>query len=165
MIPIATRRWQAIFPNLESEKEREMSDRDEICELHARYNHYMDSYDQDAFVNLFTSDGSWQLVGGAEKHEGRSGLAAFIGGLKQAAGDNRFHHCVFNEAIDVDGDRATARSYVMNWLFRPGERPRLTAFGRYSDELRREAGEWRFVHRQLDCDWLERRDAAVPLAS
>jgi hypothetical protein len=53
----------------------------------------------------------------------------------------------------------------MNWLFRPGEPPRLTAFGRYSDELRREAGRWRFARRQLDCDWLERRDTAISLAS
>jgi SnoaL-like domain len=142
-----------------------MSDRDDICELHARYNHHMDSYDAEAFVELFTADGSWELVGGAEKHEGHSSLAAFIGGLKAAAGENRFHHCVFNEMIDVDGDRATARSYVMNWLFRSGEPPRLTAFGRYSDELRREGGRWRFAHRQLDCDWLERRDTAVPLSS
>lgn len=135
------------------------SDRDEICELHARYNHYMDAYDRDAFVELFTADGSWELVG-LEKHEGRARLAGFIDGLRAAAGESRHHHCVFNEAIDVDGDRAMARSYVMNWSFRPGEPPRLTAFGRYNDELRREGGQWRFVRRRLECDWLERRDAA-----
>ncbi|HEY1517950.1 MAG TPA: nuclear transport factor 2 family protein [Solirubrobacteraceae bacterium] len=134
------------------------SDRDEICDLHARYNHYMDSYERDAFVDLFTADGSWELVGLA-KHEGRSALAAFIDGLREAAGQRRHHHCVFNEAIDVDGDRATARSYVVDWLFPPGEPPRLTAVGRYCDELRREDGRWRFVRRRLDCDWLERRDA------
>ena len=137
-----------------------MSDRDEICELHSRYNHYLDSYERDAFVDLFTADGSWELVGLA-KHEGRSALAAFIDGLREAAGERRHHHCVFNEAIDVDGDRATARSYVMNWRCRPGELPRLSALGHYNDELTREDGRWRFVRRRLECDWLERRDLAT----
>ena len=135
-------------------------DRNEICELHARYNHYMDAYDAEAFIELFTSDGSWELVG-LEKHEGRVRLAGFIDELREATGEDRHHHCVFNEAIDVEGDRATAQSYVMNWLFRSGEPPRLTAFGRYNDELRREGGKWRFVRRRLECDWLERRDAAA----
>jgi hypothetical protein len=119
----------------------------------------MDSYDRDAFVKLFTTDGSWELLG-LEKHDGRTQLAAFIDGLREAAGDSRHHHCVFNEAISVDGDSATARSYVMNWQFRPGEPPRVTAFGRYNDELRREGGQWLFLRRRLECDWLERRDAA-----
>jgi hypothetical protein len=134
-----------------------MSDREEICELHARYNHYMDSYDREAFVDLFTSDGSWELVG-VRAVRGAAGLAEFIDGIRVHSGESRHRHFVFNEAIDVDGAHATARSYVVDWLCTPGQAPRLIALGRYSDKLRRDEGRWRFVSRRLDCDWLEARD-------
>jgi ketosteroid isomerase-like protein len=49
-------------------------------------------------------------------------------------------------AIEVDGDRALARSNNLEIMqFRDGNAMRLV--GEYTDELRRDAGEWVFTHR------------------
>jgi len=132
--------------------------KDEIRELHGRYNHLMDSFQAEAFASLFTTDGVWELVG-VRTVRGRDELVEFIEGLEADTGERLRRHCVFNEVIQLDGDRASAQSYVLAWLGSPREPPQLFALGRYDDVLRRENDRWLFEHRRLDCDWLASRDA------
>jgi hypothetical protein len=134
-----------------------VDDKDEIRELHARYNHLIDSFQAEAFSSLFTSDGVWELLG-VRTVRGKDELVAFVHGLEADSGTRVRRHCVFNEVIDVDGDRAKAQSYVTAWLGVPRELPQLFALGLYDDTLRREGGRWLFEHRRLDCDWLVSRD-------
>jgi uncharacterized protein (TIGR02246 family) len=132
-------------------------DRDEIRELMARYNHLMDSYSADEFAELFTEDGTWELVG-VGQHSGTSELQSFIKSIADSSGSHLHRHCVFNEVIEIRGDSAVEKSYVMDWLCSPSEPPQLIALGRYEDQLRRANGRWLFAYRRLDCDWLVSRD-------
>lgn len=50
-------------------------------------------------------------------------------------------------AIEVDGDRATARTYTSEIFRIPGTEQEMVARGRYDDELARIDGQWRFTRR------------------
>ena len=59
-------------------------------------------------------------------------------------------HCVMNSVIRVDGDRATARSYIV--VVRGGEQLAVSLAGRYEDRLAKIGGEWRFAERAVHFD-------------
>jgi 3-phenylpropionate/cinnamic acid dioxygenase small subunit len=64
-------------------------------------------------------------------------------------GMGQTYHRISNPAIDVDADRATARSYVHAVLMAvPGDSTSwIDALGHYDDELARTADGWRIVKR------------------
>ena len=136
-----------------------MTDRDEICELHSRYVHFIDSHQSEAFADLFATDGSFEL-GDVRRIEGRAALTQFIDELRESSGGRKQRHFVVNEMIEIDGGVATARSYVTAWSLIDGESPALTALARYDDEFKRENGRWRFARRRVEFDWLASRETS-----
>jgi hypothetical protein len=64
-------------------------------------------------------------------------------------GMGQTYHRISNIVIEVDGERATARSYVHAVLMAvPGDANSwIDALGHYDDELVRRAGEWRIRKR------------------
>jgi SnoaL-like protein len=52
-----------------------------------------------------------------------------------------------NPVIDVDGDRATARSYVDAWITSKDGLSGINAIGFYDDELVRTFDGWRIARR------------------
>ena len=77
---------------------------------------------------------------------------------------NNFH-LMTNMLIEVDGDRATARSRITYFERSPENRPVAMLAGRYEDELVREEGRWLFKHRQVigeipTAEQIEARNAA-----
>ncbi len=60
-------------------------------------------------------------------------------------GDGSFH-LITNPIIEVHGDQATA---ISKWTFVRivDKKPVIAIAGRYDDELVRENGHWRFLHR------------------
>ena len=75
--------------------------------------------------------------------------AFFSGTILYPDGTPRTKHLVSNVAIELDGDRAVARSYV-TVLQQTDTLPlQAIASGRYLDELERHDGTWRFRDRAL----------------
>ena len=54
---------------------------------------------------------------------------------------------VANIEVDVDGDRATARSRHLSFMRGEKGNPNPVLTGLYEDEFIREDGEWRILHR------------------
>ena len=110
---------------------------------------YADGPDVDAYVDLFTSDASWEMPGGP-----RRGHAEIRAGSEErrAAGQigpgSNTRHAVTTTAVTVDGDRAVADSY---WLFYAdtADAPRLQLMGTYHDELVRTGNGWKLARRQI----------------
>jgi uncharacterized protein (TIGR02246 family) len=115
-----------------------------IQQLLARYNHAIDGREAEAFAEAFTEDGV--LVTHTDTYSGRDDLKRFIEEIK-ASGAPEFRHWVNNHEVTVDGDRATARAYLL--LLRVGAEPKPALTGRYSDTLVREAVGWRFRRREF----------------
>jgi hypothetical protein len=67
----------------------------------------------------------------------------------------RHMHLTLNTLIEVEGDTATAESYMIASLVpnQPGPEQLLLAGGRYLDRLERRAGQWRLVHRHMIMEW------------
>lgn len=111
-------------------------DHEGIRELLAGYALALDAGDVEECVQLFAPDGEFLVYG--KTFAGRDAIA---GMFRDAA---RGLHLTGSARIEVDGQRATARSQVL--FVRAGDlqlRPAL-----YDDELTRIDGRWRFTRRR-----------------
>jgi uncharacterized protein (TIGR02246 family) len=121
-----------------------LEDRDAIRDLMARYNHYFDGGEADAWAALFTADG---VLDSGTPLEGTDALADFAKSF--AAGGMKARHIVLNEVIEVDGDKATCKAY---FFLAAGTPPSLAVSGAYNDELVRVDGQWKYVRRTFTPD-------------
>ncbi len=88
--------------------------------------------------------------GGSSRYDGPGQVQAFCEQARlHADGTPRTKHVITNVAIDVDGDRASARSYVT--VFQQTEMLPLQpiASGQYVDRFERVGGSWRFADRLI----------------
>jgi ketosteroid isomerase-like protein len=130
-------------------------ERDILRTLYA-YGHAIDAGDEDRWVDCFTADGRFSASGRDRAKlgfdvRGREDLADFVS--RHTRRPDVFHqHVVVEPLVEVDGDRATCVSYFLV-LMRHERAVHVRAFGRYEDELRREAdGVWRLHHRHANID-------------
>ena len=61
-------------------------------------------------------------------------------------------HVMVDPIIDIDGDTARGESVFLFLNQSPGDVPKVMAWGRYIDEVRREGGAWRIASRRCDTD-------------
>ena len=137
---------------------RQANDRAEIEALMWRYVRALDTYDVEAYANVFTEDGRFGT--GANATVGRAALRQMVDGLKrssqerQAAGEPRgpMHHVITNAHIEfVGADEAKYHSYWMT-VFGPqgqGGQPQVAAVGRGVDVLVRVDGQWLIKSRDV----------------
>jgi 3-phenylpropionate/cinnamic acid dioxygenase small subunit len=126
-----------------------VEEKDAIRELLARYCFHFDSGEFDEWVNLFTEDAVFD-VGARGRFAGREALRNFVRVIPLTNGVPGIKHCVMNSIVNVEGDRATARSYVV--VVQGGEVLSVPVAGRYEDELVKAGGQWRFTNRKVHLD-------------
>jgi len=122
-------------------------DRELIRETLLRQCEYLDAARLDLMAELWTKDCRTDF--GPERGGVVVGRDAFLerigGGLRQLAWT---FHLLGDSVIDVEGDRARARTAVLAWHeFLSGERSWVGAS--YQDELRRDQGRWLISARKL----------------
>ena len=117
-----------------------------------RYGHSIDYGLEEDWVGCFTEDGVFDVRrSGAEadshRHEGRAALTEFVS--RHTRAPNRYHkHMLVEPVVEISGDRASVHSYFTRLDAADDGTPFIRAFGRYVDELVREAdGVWRFRER------------------
>ncbi len=128
----------------------QLADRQAIVEVIDRYATSLDAKDYERFKTCFSED--------AVVHYG-SPL-----GLDEAAAYaestlSRFahtQHLLGNYAIALDGDRASARTYL-HASHVSDEGAIWVVGGTYVDRFERRAGEWKIVERALEAKWSEER--------
>jgi uncharacterized protein (TIGR02246 family) len=131
---------------------RMLEDEKAIRDLILRYCFLVDGIvgrDADAFAAMFTEDGVWNSVTMGKHVEGRKELRDFISQVY--SGDAIYRHLIANILIAVDGDRATARSYVHVSNLATGT-PVCLMIAFYEDELLRQNGTWLFKTRNVRND-------------
>lgn len=125
------------------ERIRRLEDIEEIRQLDAQYCRYLDDRNWDALIDLFTDDGEFD---GLSHPRGRAEMHRFFAGLA-AGGLTAFWHFATNIEIEIDGDRATVRSYLWQPCVTDGT-PAIAA-GRYNDQVVRVDGRWRYRVKQV----------------
>jgi len=130
----------------------EAADRAEIHALLTDYGTTLDARDFDGFAELFAKDGVYVAGNG----EGVSGPEAGKM-MKRVFAENAFgfrepnYHLFFNEVVSFDGpDRAKATSMSLYMVLGDNGAPTPALMARYTDELVREDGAWKFARRQVE---------------
>lgn len=123
----------------------ELSDRQAICDLLARFCERIDEYDIDAVCELFSEDCVVDYgPGRGGEQRGRDSLRARL-----RTGQGQFaqtHHQLGQCRIELAGDRASAVTYVTAW-HRRWDGSVETARLQYRDRLVRTAGGWQLGER------------------
>ncbi len=117
-----------------------------IRELVARYNYAIDEGRPEEWVATFVPDGTFESSA-LGTHSGADALLAFAKGYI-AAFNGR--HCTSDFVIEVDGDDARSRCYLI--AVNNSAAPIISATAVYEDILKRTPEGWRFVHRKVAPD-------------
>lgn len=123
-----------------------MSDREDITEVLVRYATGIDRRDWPLFRTVFTDDcvldygeiGTWNGV---------DAVTEFMDQSHAMAGHTM--HRLSNHAIAVDGDSATARTYIDGLIMAQDNNSGVNAIGFYDDELVRTPAGWRIAWRRF----------------
>jgi hypothetical protein len=117
-----------------------------IRALTARYNFAIDEGRAEEWADTFVPDGVFEstLLGVTR---GRDELVAFA---RNFATQMKARHLTTDAIVEVDGDRAHQRCYLL--FVDIGGTARLSTTGVYEDDLRRTPDGWRFVHRRITPD-------------
>lgn len=108
-----------------------------------------DARDYAGYAALFAKDGEW--VNGKTVHKGRASIHKMLVDLYGAPPpgfvNSESYHITSNPQVEVNGDRATARSRHLLVMRGPRGEPTPALAGRYEDELIREDGQWKILRR------------------
>lgn len=126
-----------------------MSERDDkidITEILVRYATGIDRRDWPLFRTVFTTDcvldygdiGTWHGV---------DAVTEFMDQAHAMAGHTL--HRLTNHAVTVDGDKATARTYIDGLIMSADNASGINAVGFYDDELVRTTSGWRIARRRF----------------
>jgi hypothetical protein len=124
----------------------ERDDRQDISDLLVRYATGIDRRDWPLFRTVFTDDceldygeiGTWQGV---------DAVTDFMDTTHAMAGNTL--HRLTNQAITLDGDTASARTYVDAVIMFGDNQSGVNAWGFYDDEIVRAADGWRIARRRF----------------
>lgn len=122
-----------------------------INRLFVRYAWALDHGDVDGVVACFTPDAIVEspVMG---RYEGAARIRDFAErNARLWRAGVRMRHVIANVEADVDGDRADARCYLVNYITRDG-RSELVAPGSYECRLARAGDDWRFTYRLVTLD-------------
>ena len=136
----------------------ELTDREGIRDLAARYCDYVCRADLDGLVSLFTEDGTFK-VEGVEVEAIARGRTELKKVYAKVIGRLNTRLFVLNHVVDLCSEnRATGRCYVEVYSTNLGmER---VGFGYYDDQYVKVGNQWKFASRRYFLDTI---DAGVPL--
>jgi len=120
------------------------ADKSDIAEVLVRYATGIDRRDWDALRSCFTTDFQGTYTDIAD-FDGAESLVEFMARAHAEMGHTL--HRMSNIVAALDGDVATARSYVDAVLMMPDGMTGINAIGFYDDELVRTADGWRISRR------------------
>jgi uncharacterized protein (TIGR02246 family) len=113
------------------------------------YSATQDAHDYAGYAALFARNGEW--VNGKTVHKGREAILKMLVDLYGAPPpgyvNSESFHITSNPQVNVDGDRATARSRHLLVMRGPKGEPTPALAGRYEDEFIREDGKWKILRR------------------
>ena len=135
-----------------------LEDERDVREVMARYGHFADLGYEDAYVNLFTEDGVYDIVTVMRKGAGYSGNIRFEGRaqLYEEIRDPRAHkqfegRCLhfqdINAAVTINGDEAVADAYSMTVL-KEGDDTVIRTAGMNRWKFRRINGQWKITEKR-----------------
>jgi hypothetical protein len=148
---------------------RELEDEREIGQLLSRYGYDADCHRHEAWVDLFTDDGVFDLSASAGgktnvvRLEGKAALADYISKSRPANMWGKLMHCQGNNVVThINGDEAVVDSYSVV-IQNDGQKISLVSAGNNQWRLKKVGGKWLFKERRRreigDADYIRNIDA------
>jgi uncharacterized protein (TIGR02246 family) len=133
--------------SLEARLQR-IEDEKAIERLLLEYGRTLDARDFVAYAALFAADGTWRGAQGAYKgpKEIQTQMEKIFTDAAADIPKGQNFHVMSDFVIDVQGERATARSKFIFYKL-DGRKPVAEVAGRYEDVLIRAGGAWKFLSR------------------
>lgn len=129
------------------------TDVEAVRDVKHRYCWSFDTADLEGLIALFTADAVCELGPFGSWH----GIAEIRAGYQAQMADSGVPggrlHSVSNDLIDVAGDRATGRWYLVDYDISPGTVNPARILATYADEYRREGDTWRIARTALQIHW------------
>jgi uncharacterized protein (TIGR02246 family) len=122
-----------------------VEDRLEIHELYARFAHAIDAGDVEAWVALFTPEGTFLLAG--DPLTGAEQLREFA--TRRSREAPGMFHLTTGIVLDGTSQVAKGRAYVVTYRLAGDGQLRLLNIGRYDDDLVKTAEGWRLAARRV----------------
>jgi ketosteroid isomerase-like protein len=142
---------------------RNLQDRTDISDALYRYSAAVDSFDTDG-VRSVLADDIWAQYGNGDPVVGGDALANWI--AEATATIIWQHHLLNVYHVDVDGDQASALSYLTSYqVFKENPDAAIILVARYHDELRRTPAGWKISRRVMELLWGESKADEGYLAS
>jgi len=139
----------AAAPGTIEQRLQKLEDELAIRRVLVDYSATQDARDYAGYAALFAREGEW--VNGRTVHKGRDAIYKMLvdlyGTPPPGFVNTDSYHIVSNPEINVNGDRATARSRHLLVLRGPNGAPTPALAGRYEDEFIREDGKWKILRR------------------
>ncbi len=122
-----------------------------IQNLFSRYMWALDGGDVEGILACFAPDGALEspAVGRYAGHDGIREFATRFSKFRERGAQMR--HMISNIVTEVDGDRATAKCYLVVFITQ-NEASRLLGPGRYDCRIKKVGGEWLFDNRLVVMD-------------
>lgn len=124
----------------------ERDDRQDISELLVRYATGIDRRDWPLFRTVFTADCELDY-GDIGTWHGVDAVTEFMDKTHAPAGQTL--HRLTNQVITVDGDKASARTYVDAVIMFGDNQSGVNAWGFYDDQIVRADDGWRIARRRF----------------
>ena len=135
---------------------RALQDRIDITDVLYRYSSAIDPFDNEG-VRSVLADDVWAQYGNLEPVSGADSLAEWIAGATSTI--TWQHHLLSVYHVEVDGDVATALSYLTSYQgFDAEPNVAKTLVARYHDELRRTSEGWKISRRVAEFLFGESRE-------
>jgi hypothetical protein len=116
--------------------------------------------DWDQMIATFLPEGVWEIPALGLKLEGREGIRQ---GMMAVAAPMTFVVQLNTPAlIDIDGDRATARSVIRECAKYKDRDEALEVLGIYADKLVKTAGGWKFARRTFELNGMHSYKVSQP---
>jgi hypothetical protein len=129
-----------------------MDNMQEIQQLYARYAWALDDRRDDEWLECFTNNGTVESTQFG-RFQGHEELRRFLVKYQCAFKTMQLRHINSNLLIDIDGDLAEGRCYLVLHSSRRG-RADINAIGVYRDALEHvEDGRWLFASRKVTWDY------------
>ena len=131
-----------------------LADRLAIDDLLTTYACAVDERDWDAFRSVFTDDAILDYTAFGGPRGSADQVAQWTAHALQVIDASQ--HFITNLRLQLNGDEATARTYVYSPLAVRGGGGIMHTGGSYADRLRRTADGWRITERVAELTWSDR---------
>ena len=133
----------------------EIEARFKIHDLFTRYMRAMDNRDEKELFACFTEDGVMETPVLSGRFAGREGQRELLKRHRKIYEGCQLRHCFTNLEVELDGDHARARAYLLVSSTREGKTTILnTGAGHYDCRLVKVADNWLFEYRRVFIDSL-----------